>query len=191
MKTPIQYDIGSKLRDVRERKGLTLRQVAEMAGVSESLVSQIERNRVSPSMDTMLSLAYELGIDVEYLFRDYRLERQVTIVPAEERSKRTFNGVTYSRLSAIPADSEKHAIDAVLLEIGVGAQSANDKYGHPGRELGIILEGEAELEHGSKTHRLKEGDSVSFASSTPHVLRNTGDTTLKAMWVITPPRFVF
>ena len=72
MKTPIQYDIGGKLRGVRERRGLTLRQVAEMAGVSESLVSQIERNRVSPSLDTMLSLAYELGIDAEYLFRDYR-----------------------------------------------------------------------------------------------------------------------
>ena len=61
--TPFRF--GEKLRTVRERKGYTLKVVAQAAGVSESLVSQIERNRVSPAIDTLLSLADALEIDLE------------------------------------------------------------------------------------------------------------------------------
>lgn len=65
----MKYRVGEKIRLVRERKTLTLRQVAQQAGVSESLISQIERNKVSPAIDTLLSIADALDIDLEYLFR--------------------------------------------------------------------------------------------------------------------------
>ena len=61
-KEPFRF--GEKLRKVRERKGLTLKVVAQQAGVSESLVSQIERNKVSPAIDTLLSLADVLDISL-------------------------------------------------------------------------------------------------------------------------------
>ena len=80
--TPFRF--GEKLRTVRERKGYTLKVVAQAAGVSESLVSQIERNRVSPAIDTLLSLADALEIDLEYLFEEYRRERPVRVIQAEE-----------------------------------------------------------------------------------------------------------
>ena len=62
------YQFGEKLRAAREKKHLTLKTVALQAGVSESLVSQIERNKVSPAIDTLLSLASVLEINLEYLF---------------------------------------------------------------------------------------------------------------------------
>ena len=62
------YRFGEKLRAVRERKGYTLKVVASKAGVSESLVSQIERNKVSPAIDTLLTLADVLEINLEFLF---------------------------------------------------------------------------------------------------------------------------
>ena len=64
------YRFGEKLRAVRERKGYTLKVVAQKAGVSESLVSQIERNRVSPAIDTLLTLADVLDINLEFLFEE-------------------------------------------------------------------------------------------------------------------------
>ncbi|MDR0598270.1 MAG: helix-turn-helix domain-containing protein, partial [Treponema sp.] len=76
----MRYNFGEKIREVRERRSLTLREVAEKAGVSESLVSQIERNRVSPAIDTLLALADALDLDLEYLFSDYRRERSVRIM---------------------------------------------------------------------------------------------------------------
>ena len=65
-KPPFRF--GEKLRAVRERKGYTLKVVAQRAGVSESLVSQIERNKVSPAIDTLLVLADVLDINLEFLF---------------------------------------------------------------------------------------------------------------------------
>ena len=73
------FSFGEKIRIVRERKQITLKQVAEAAEISESMVSQIERNKVSPSIDTLLSIADFLEIDVDYLFSDYRKSRKVVI----------------------------------------------------------------------------------------------------------------
>src|SRR4030042_3797028 len=75
-----QAAFGEKLRTVRERKGLTMRAVAKSAGVSESLVSQIERNLISPSIDTLLALAAVLDVDLEYLFADWKPTKRVSVV---------------------------------------------------------------------------------------------------------------
>ena len=82
----IRYQFGDKLRSVRERRGGTLKSVAEAAGVSPSLVSQIERNIVSPSLDTLMGLADVLDIDPDYLFKDFKKDKRVDIVRAEERT---------------------------------------------------------------------------------------------------------
>src|SRR5437763_16648400 len=64
----ISKDLGSRLRQARERKGFTVRGLARYVGVSPSLVSQIERGRVMPSVGTLYSLANELGLVVDDLF---------------------------------------------------------------------------------------------------------------------------
>ncbi|GHU67742.1 hypothetical protein FACS189447_10140 [Spirochaetia bacterium] len=84
----MKYQFGGKIRSVRERRGITLKEVAEKAGVSESLVSQIERNRVSPAIDTLLALVEALDLDLEYLFADFRRERDVKVVLKKERTMR-------------------------------------------------------------------------------------------------------
>lgn len=183
--------LGRKLRAVRERRGLTLREVAGAAGVSESLVSQIERDRVSPSVDTLLSLARCLEVDLDYLFEDVPRVPRAVIVREGERASRNVGGVRYEQLTAMTDASEQHAIEAVIVEIPPGGERGSRVYGHPGKELGVILEGSAELDHGRETYVLARGDSVSFASRTPHTLRNTGAGTLRALWVNTPPRMGF
>ncbi|MFN4217556.1 MAG: helix-turn-helix domain-containing protein, partial [Brevinematales bacterium] len=98
----MRYYFGEKLRDIREKKGMTLRQVAERAGVSESLLSQIERNRVSPAIDTLLTLLEVLDIDMEYLFRDWKRSRPLAYVPSEKREFFEVEGTIYERLASIP-----------------------------------------------------------------------------------------
>ena len=82
------YRFGEKLRTVREKKGYTLKVVAQKAGVSESLVSQIERNRVSPAIDTLLTLADVLDINLEFLFEEYRRGRHQGRVLASDHGRR-------------------------------------------------------------------------------------------------------
>ncbi len=187
----MKHQFGKTLRSVRERKGLTMKEVANQVGVTESLISQIERDKVSPSIDTLLSIASFLEIDLEYLFRDYKTNKPVSIVKHEERNTRRMHGVTYHQLTAIADSLEEYEIEAVMLEIEPGAERGNHAYGHPGKELGVILNGSCELSYGTETYRIRQGDSISFASDIPHSLKNTGSTVLEAIWINTPPRIVF
>ena len=76
----------------------------------------------------------------------------------------------------------------MLIEIESGGQKGDIEYGHPGNEIGIILSGKGELLYGTETYILNKGDSLSFSSDIPHILRNSGDDVMKAIWIITPPR---
>jgi transcriptional regulator with XRE-family HTH domain len=187
----IKYKFGEKLREVRERRGRTLKQVAESAGLTESMISQIERNKVSPSIDTLMTLADILELDFEYLFTNFKKEKKVSLVHEDERKVISAGKVTYEQLSVIHDPEEEHSIEAFLLTVGPGAERGERDYGHAGRELGFILDGHGELEYGDAVHTLKKGDSVSFSSTIPHRMRNTGKTSLKAVWITTPPRMEY
>lgn len=186
-----KHKFGEKIRAVRERKGFTLKEVAAKAAVSESLVSQIERNKVSPSVDTLLAVADALEIDYEYLFRDHRQKKRVTIVRADQRQSMVRNKVSLQQLSVLDEIPREHSIEAFLLEIAPGGEKGDPEYGHSGREFGVILEGSAQLDYGYETYELNRGDTVSFQSDIPHLFKNSGDTVLKAIWVVTPPRRLF
>jgi transcriptional regulator with XRE-family HTH domain len=184
----MKYSFGEKIRAVRDRRGLTLREVAEHAGVSESLVSQIERNRVSPALDTLLAIADVLDLDLEYLFSDYRRDRTVHVVRKKERDSFTRRpGVIYERLAQVD-DGEHAGIEAYMISIEPGANTAGTEYGHQGWELGVVKSGRAEIRVGNSKNVLKPGDSISFRSDSPHVVSNPGKDTLQVFWVITPPK---
>ncbi len=190
--TPTQtkrtFCFGEKLRQVRERKGYTLKVVAQQAGVSESLISQIERNKVSPAIDTLLSIADVLDIRLEYLFDEYRAARPVKVITADERRTTVESDVTYEEV-AQPCESDgTHAVESYIISIPAKSITHRGSYGHPGREFGFIMEGKGALHYENDVYQLNTGDSVSFAASAPHTLENVGDTVLRAMWVVSPPQ---
>ena len=178
------YHFGEKLRKVREHKGYTLKVVAQQAGVSESLVSQIERNHVSPAIDTLLALADVLDINLEYLFEEYRKERPVQIIRAGERPSLQEDDITFEGL-AKPA-GDQTSLEAYIMKIPAGSHTHRGSYGHLGREIGYVTKGKARLIYGNQEYILEEGDSVSFDAGASHVMENVGDTDLEAVWVVTP-----
>lgn len=185
------YTFGDKLREVRERRGQTLKDVAGLAHISESMLSQIERNRVSPAIDTLLRLCDVLELDIEYVFSDYRKERQVQVVRAGERKRISAGGVFYEQLSRSVQGQGEAGIEAFLLEIPPGEQKGSSEYGHVGKELGIVLQGQGDFTIGGRTWTLMAGDSISFGSEVPHLMENKGSEPLQAYWIVSPPRHVF
>ena len=182
----IPYHFGEKLRQAREHRGYTLKVVAQRAGVSESLVSQIERNHVSPAIDTLLALADVLDINLEYLFEEYRKERPVHIIRGESRASVKEDEVIYEELARPGAPSGENSTESYIIKIPAGSQTHHGSFGHIGREIGLILKGRAKFTYAGTEYFLEEGDSVSFSSGSPHVLENDGDTTMEAVWFVTP-----
>lgn len=184
----MRYPFGEKIREVRTRRQMTLREVADRAGVSESLVSQIERDKISPAIDTLLKIIDILEIDLDFIFRDFKQDRPVNLVRSHEKKRAVIDGVVYEQLTHTRSISEDHAMEAYILEIPPGRKTGDDEYGHIGKELGIIIQGKGECVIGKRTYALAEGDSISFSSDVPHQLANVGTKPLRAFWIITPPK---
>ena len=91
-------------------------------------------------------------------------------------------------MSKIDSLNSENIIEAYYLEIKQGENKKNSDYGHKGRELGIITEGKGEIQIAGDTYKIFAGDSISFNAEEPHVLMNIGEETLKAYWIITPPK---
>lgn len=187
----LPYHFGEKIRTVRERKGLTLKTVATHAGVSESLVSQIERNKVSPAIDTLLTLADVLDINLEFLFEEYHKTRPVEVTHKNERRRIVEGDILYEEIASSAKTDGQNPIESYEITIPPNSKTFRGSYGHLGREIGYILEGKCQLHYENFVYDLQAGDSVSFSASAPHTLVNTGETAVRAVWTVTPPqRFV-
>lgn len=180
--------IGDKIREVREKRGLTLRALADEAGVSESLVSQIERGKVSPSLETLVTIVDALDIDLEWLFRDFRRQKPAIVTKRTERRVIRSPGIEYEQVSVMRGGNVEHAVEVRLITMESGAKTGDTEYGHVGSETGLILKGRARLSYGNRHYELGEQDAVTFSSDIPHTLANAGKGRLVALWITTPPR---
>lgn len=178
--------LGALLRAIRNTQHLTIKEVASKAGVSSSLLSQIERNRISPSLDTLLQLLEVYGVSPNRFFKDYETSSKVEIVKKDDRQIYERKGFKYETLCGESQAKGSHSFNAFFLELAPGQKRGDTNDGHLGRELGIVLSGTAQLIYGEEVYEIQAGDSVSFFSQIPHVIRNTSEDIFQAYWVVTP-----
>lgn len=178
--------LGALLRAIRNSRHLTIKEVAAKAGVSSSLLSQIERNRISPSLDTLLQILEVYGVPPNKFFKDYETSSRVEIIRRDDRKIYQRKGFKYETLCGDSQAKGNHSFNAFFLELAPGQQRGDENDGHLGRELGIVVEGSAQLLYGEEIYEIKKGDSVSFFSQIPHVIKNSSNQMFQAYWVVTP-----
>jgi len=178
--------LGALLRAIRNARHLTIKEVAAKAGVSSSLLSQIERNRISPSLDTLLQILEVYGVPPNKFFKDYETSSRVEIIRKDDRMTYQRKGFKYEKLCGDSQAKGNHSFNAFFLELSPGQQRGDESDGHLGRELGIVIQGSAQLIYGQETYEINKGDSVSFFSQIPHVIQNLSEDIFQAYWVVTP-----
>ncbi|MFO7988948.1 MAG: helix-turn-helix domain-containing protein [Thermodesulfobacteriota bacterium] len=178
--------LGALLRAIRNTRNFTIKDVAAKAAISSSLLSQIERNRISPSLDTLLQVLEVYGVSPDRFFKDYETQSQVEIIRKDQRKTYKRKGFSYEKLCGESQTRGNHSFNAFFLELAPGQERGDAEDGHLGRELGIVVAGTAQLIYGDEQHLIEAGDSVSFFSQIPHLIRNTSDTLFQAYWVVTP-----
>jgi len=194
-------DLGPRLREIRLRQNIGLRELARRLDLSPSSISQIETGKIRPSVRTLYSLASAFGVTVdEVLFSEPAAPRDsgapvapgfprpvaepaLTVQRLAERPVIALNsGVVWERLM-FWADEDVEFLEATY-EPG-GASSPDDAFvRHNGHEFGLIQSGTLRVVVGFDEFILNPGDSISFPSSTPHRLSNEGTETVKAIWVV-------
>ena len=184
--------IGPRLRAQREALGLSLRELARRLGVSASLISQIERDKVNPSVSTLYSLVRELGLGMGDLFSTdgtgpsvpAATSAHAPLVTPETRALINLeSGVTWERLTAT-ADP---ALEFLRVVYDVGSESCPEDslVRHGGKEYAYVISGRLLVQVGFERYELGPGDSISFDSSSPHRLSTVGDRAAEAIWVVT------
>ena len=194
-------ELGPRLRAIRLRRGISLRELARRLDLSPSAISQIETGKMQPSVRTLYAFVSEFGVTVDEVLFDpsapaaESASRSVSessaaaagpglaVQRAVGRPAITLNsGVTWERLM-FWADEDVEFIEATY-EPG-GASSPDDALArHNGHEFGYILSGTLRVVVGFDDFTLGPGDSISFPSSTPHRLSNDGGETVRAIWVV-------
>ena len=197
--TDAGVDLGGEIRRLRRARGLTLAELAGGAGVSESLVSQIERGKSSPSITTLRRIAGALEIPIAALFTDTdglsaNLSDEVSdengqqLVVRKERRKslRLPNSrVTYELLTP----DLNRQIEFLWINYAPWTISTPEYMSHAGEENVLCIEGNIVIVIDGHDFVLNAGDSISFDSSRPHRVENRSDGISTLVTAISPPAF--
>ncbi len=187
--------LGARLRSAREQAEISLRELARRVAVSPSLVSQIERGSVKPSVGTLYAMSNELGLLLDDLFRNdaaspkkpARTPSSAPLPgPVQRRNRRKTirlaSGVRWERLTAAP-DKEIEFL-RVVYDVGSASCEEDALMRHGGKEYAFMIAGPLGVRIGFEEFELGPGDSVSFDAQTPHRLWTVGDAPAVAIWVV-------
>lgn len=181
-------ELGRRLRGLRAGRGLSLKEVADQAGLSIGLLSQIERGLSSPSIRALRSLCQALDVPMSVLFEaadDVPPLEAKRIVRAGRRRRLDFGSRGMIKELLTPPSSELLQVMEVHLESGAG--SGDVPYTHEGEEAGVVTEGRVEIEIDGVAYVLDEGDAFQFTSTLPHRFRNIGTSPARILWIVSPP----
>ena len=178
--------IGQKIRDLRNEKGMTLGDLAEKINVSPSLISQLERGGVNPSVSLLKVIADVFQTSLSSMLEEEEqkpLEVPHVLKERERKILTTEGGVKFVLLSG----NYDLGCEFIYNEWPAGSSTGKEKYVHEGVESGLLLEGELEVELEEKAYQLKPGDSITIRSDIPHRLNNKGKKLAKGVWVNSRP----
>lgn len=166
--------------------GLSQRELARRAGVTNGTISLIEQNRISPSLGSLKKVLDGFPISIaDFLTLELRPRTRVFYLARELRE--IGGGPISFRL--VGRDMRGRAIQMMHERYAPGADTGEDMLSHSGEECGIIVSGLVELTVGGETRRLVAGDAYYFDSRLPHRFRNTGTIECVIVSACTPPSF--
>lgn len=176
--------LGSRVRAARELRGLTLRRLSAMTGLSAGFISQVEHEHSNASVASLKTLATALGVSTSELIEGGLKDSQGVLRKTQRPQVQMADGVTKFFLTRAPLRNLE--ICTAYIEPGGSTGAEHYKHGHS-QEFVMCLSGRVELGVGEEKYTLEAGDCIEYLSSIVHGLRNLGDDTAEVLWVVAPP----
>jgi transcriptional regulator with XRE-family HTH domain len=180
------FDLGSRIRALRRARRLTLRAVADSAGVTESFLSQVERGAASPSIASVQRIARGLGLSIGQLFAEQ--PGAGSLVRRGDRRRIAYRGLRAVDEFLTPPSAAR--LQVILSTVEPGGGTGDEPYTHDSdEEVVVVLEGELEVFVGEEHYHLDTGDSITYSSRLPHWNVNRGSRPARVLFCLTPPSF--
>jgi len=179
-------DVGARLRAVREMNGYSQRELAKKAKVTNSTISLIEQNRVSPGVASLKKVLDGIPMSLADFFSIDFTAKEQNFYTASELPEM---GTGTPSMKVTGFNRENRALSVLHEHYPPGSDTGPEMLTHTGEEGGFILRGEIEVTVASEVRILKQGDSFYFESNIPHRFRNLGDEVCELVAAVTPPIF--
>jgi transcriptional regulator with XRE-family HTH domain len=182
---PAPPQLGAVIAGLRQTRKLSLDQLSQKAGVSKSMLSQIERNQTNPTVAVVWRLAHALEVPMSELLGGGRDESEAAIVMVPAQATPVLNTPDKRcELRILGPIELAGQFEWYSLTVQPGGALESQPHEAGSREHLTVLSGALEVQSGSAVQRLKPGETARYAVDVPHAIRNPGKSTASALLVV-------
>jgi len=185
--------VGEKIKQLREKKGLSLKEVADATGFSTALLSQMESHLVSPSLGSIIKLAKALEVRVGDFFGETEGEPFAIVRKDERKTVSRFaskEGVSYGySYESLGFEKKDRRMEPFIVTLEPATLKTSKTSAHEGEEFIFVLEGEMQVILGNHTDILYPGDSIYYDSNIPHRVQCHQDKVARILAVLYTANF--
>ena len=183
-----ESEIGRKIKQLRQDRGLSLQGLADAAGFSKGYLSKVEHSEKSPPVSTLITIATALGVSLGTIFSEEETETSITLVKKSDRKKHALEGTAFGySYEPLASKFPNRLMEPHILTLPV-KRKAQGVFQHKGQEMLFVLEGTMRFTHGDTQFLVEEGDCVYFDASVPHFGAVEGSKPVKCLMVICSER---
>ena len=171
------YQIGPKLRALRLKKSMGLVELGKHTGLSPALLSKLERDKLYPTLPTLLRIALVFSVGLDYFFTDESRRHVASVVRKSERIRLPERPGAFEvayHFESLDYKSNERRTNSYLAEFEEVDPDKLRPHQHPGSEFLHVLKGKLGLKIGLNDYALESGDSIYFDPSVPHTYRRIG-----------------
>jgi transcriptional regulator with XRE-family HTH domain len=176
-------DVGGRLRQLREKRDLSLRALSEKSGLAINTLSLIENGKSSPTVSTLLQIAVALEIPVTSFFETETPKSNIAYVRHDRRPQAAFE---HGILEDLGSGSSIQVVEPLVVTLELNASSGSQDIGHTGYEFVFCLEGQIAYTIEGHTYLLETGDSLLFEAHLPHRWKNKSSVKSRFILIFYP-----
>jgi transcriptional regulator with XRE-family HTH domain len=176
-------NVGSRLRELRTKRGISIRGLAEKSGLNVNTLSMIENSKTSPSVSTLQQIAAALEVPIAAFFEMNKPLQRIVYQQSGERPTASF---AYGTLADLGAGFSRPGLEPFMVTLEPQADSGDTPIVHTGLEFVFCLDGKIGYEVEGQSFLLNPGDSLLFEAFLPHRWRNAGESPSHSLLLLCP-----
>ncbi len=180
-----RVEIGNKIKELRNQKGLTQEELADRCELSKGFISQLENDLTSPSIATLVDILQCLGTSLKDFFDDGEDEQ---IVFTKDDFFEKIDPELSNKVEWIIPNAQKNMMEPIRVTLEPYGSTYPDQP-HDGEEFGYVLSGSVTIVIGKRSIKAKKGDAFYYTPHAEHYIRANGKTGAVFLWISTPPNF--
>ena len=183
----IQVEIGVRVKNAREKRGLSIKDISQRTGIEVDILEQIESGSFAPPLGTVIKLAKSLEMKIGY-FISGEEDKAYTIVRRHDRKvisrydSKKGRQYGYEYFSLAPHKKDRHMEPFMVTLVPTGTDE--ERSAHDGQEFIYVLEGTMEVRLENEVHVIEAGDAIYYDSTVPHLVKCRGDKPARILAVL-------